>query len=81
MIRNVRYYLPGRILILLALLIVVAPEILVAFVAASILIVGIGTLYIGHLIRKSKIELRNADRWFFESEPYGLCRHDFRGWF
>ena len=79
--RNMKYYFPGSILILIALLIVTVPEILVTFVAALVLIVGVGTLYFGHLIRKSEIELTNLDTWFFDREPYGLYRQKLRGWF
>ena len=66
--RNLKYYFPGSILILIAILIVAVPEIVVAFVAASIIMVGIGTLYIGHMIRKSEIESENFNGWFFNSE-------------
>jgi len=65
---KLKYYFPGSILILIAILIVAVPEIIVGFVAASIIMVGIGMLYIGHMIRKSEIELRNFDGWFFNSE-------------
>ena len=41
---TIRYYLPGIILILLAILIVAVPEILVAFVASIIIMAGIGAL-------------------------------------
>ena len=64
--RNFRYYTPGIILILIAILILAVPEILVAFVASLIVMAGIGALYVGHMIRKSRIEFRNVDRWFFE---------------
>ena len=68
--RNIKYYIPGSILILIAIVIIAVPEILVAFLAASIIMAGVGALYIGHTIRKSKIESRNTDGWFlggFES--------------
>ena len=57
---NVRYYLPGIILILIAIMIVAVPEIFIAFVAAAIIMAGIGALYIGHMMRKVEIEFRNA---------------------
>lgn len=69
---NLKYYFPGGILILIAIIIVVVPEILVAFIAASIIMVGIGTLCIGHMIRKSEIESKNFDGWFFNSERFDL---------
>lgn len=65
------YYLPGSLLILLALLIVAVPEILIALVAASIIMAGIGSLYIGHMLRKSEIEVGSADWWVGDREPYG----------
>ena len=56
--RNLRYYVPGTILILIAIMIVAVPEILVAFVVAFMIMAGIGALYIGHMIRRSEIGLR-----------------------
>ena len=53
--QGIRYYLPGIILILVAIMIVAVPEILVAFVASLIIMAGIGALYIGHKMRKSEI--------------------------
>lgn len=80
--RNIKYYLPGSILILMAIMIVVVPEILIAIVAASIIMAGIGILYIGHLMRKSEIELRSFDEWFFDgSHGWGFARAPvFRRW-
>ena len=69
--RNLKYYLPGSILIIIAIIIVVVPEILVAFVAASIIMAGIGALYIGHMIRKSEIESRSIDGWSLDDDFYG----------
>ena len=54
--RSLKYYLPGIILVLVAIVIVAVPEILIGFIAASIIVAGIGALYIGHKIRKSEIE-------------------------
>jgi len=69
--RYVNYYFPGIILILIAIMIVVVPEIIVAFLAASILMAGIGALYVGHMIRKSEIEIRDFDEWFLaDDSPY-----------
>jgi hypothetical protein len=42
-------------LILIAVVIVAIPEILVALVAGSIIMAGVGALYIGHIMRKSEI--------------------------
>ena len=62
--RNLKYYFPGGLLIFMAVMIVAVPEILVALISASIIMVGIGTLYIGHMIRKSEMEASNFDGWF-----------------
>jgi hypothetical protein len=67
---NLRYYIPGTILILIATMIVAVLEILIAFVAASIIIAGIGALYIGHMIRKSEIEFSNSYRWSLDDDSY-----------
>ena len=44
--QNFRYYLPGTIMILVALLIMAVPEILIAFVASLVIMAGIGALYL-----------------------------------
>ena len=59
-----RYYLPGFILILIAIIIVAVPEILIAFLSTLIIITGIGALYIGHMIRKSDTGFRNGENSF-----------------
>ena len=69
--RNIKYYIPGSVFILIAIMVVAVPEILVAFVAASIIMVGIGALYVGHMIRKSEIEFRNINEWFSDDDRYG----------
>lgn len=53
---NIKYYAPGGILIILAIMITAFPEILVALVATAILIAGIGALFIGHRMKKYHIE-------------------------
>ena len=80
---NLRYYLPGIILILIAILIIAVPEILIAFIASIIILAGIGALYIGHKIRNSEIELLNSSEWFSDEDFYGrrfLRRPIFRDW-
>ena len=82
--RNIKYYIPGFVLILIAVIVVAVPQILVAFVAASIIMAGIGALYIGHMIRKSEIEFRNIGNWFYEHDRYGrqfVRRPVFRRWY
>jgi len=70
---NFKYYLPGAVLFLLAFVVLAVPEILVAFVAALIIMAGIGALYIGHMLRRSKIEFRDMNGWFSNNDP-----HDWR---
>ncbi len=50
--KNIKYYIPGILLILLALLITAMPEIIVALMAAFIIMAGIFVLYLGHQMRK-----------------------------
>ena len=78
-----RYYMPGIILILIAILIVAVPEILVAFVASIIIMAGIGALYIGHRIRKSEMEFRHTGEWSSDENFLGrrfVRRPVFRDW-
>jgi hypothetical protein len=78
-----RYYLPGVILILIAILVIAVPEILVAFVASLIIMAGIGALLIGHKIRKSGIDLRRTDDRFSDEDFFGrryVRRPVFRDW-
>lgn len=60
---NFKYYLPGTVLFLIAFVIVAVPEVLVALVAALIVMAAIGALYIGHMLRRSKIEFRDMNGW------------------
>ena len=80
---TIRYYLPGTILILIAIMIVAVPEILVAFVASLIIMAGIGALIIGHKIRKSETKFRHTDEWFPDEDFFDrrfLRRPVFRDW-
>jgi uncharacterized membrane protein YecN with MAPEG domain len=81
---NFRFYFPGTVLILIAFAIIAVPEILVAFIAAAIIMAGIVLLYMGHIARKSEIEIRNSGEWFhedgffdswFAKAPAGRRRH------
>ena len=60
---NFRFYFPGITLILIAIAIIAVPEILVAFIAAAIIVAGIALLYIGHIARRSEIEMRDSEEW------------------
>ena len=68
---TIKYYLPGIILILIAIIIVAVPEILIAFVASVIIMAGIGALYIGHKIRKSEIECQTMDDCSSDEDFFG----------
>jgi len=50
----------------MAILIVVFPAILVGLIAAAFIMIGIGMLQIGHVIRKSEIENPVPDLRIFE---------------
>ena len=69
--RNLKYYFPGSVLILIALLIVAVPEILIALVAASMIMLGVGGLNIGHLARESEKEWDVLSGRFFGDDPCG----------
>ena len=80
---TMKYYVPGILLILIAILIVAVPEILVAFIASIIIMAGIGALYIGHRIRKSEIEFRRTGEWSSDEDFFGrrfVRRPVFRDW-
>jgi uncharacterized membrane protein len=69
----IRFYLPGILLILTAVLIMAVPEILVAMVSALILIAGFFALAVGHGIRKSEMELNKMDERFRTSGWHRYC--------
>lgn len=68
--KNLRYYMPGALLIILAILILLVPEILVAFIAASVTLLGIGALYLGHIIRKSESEYESIFNDSYFKSPF-----------
>jgi len=72
--RSLKYYLPGSLMILLALLIVAVPEILVIIASSLIIMTGIGALYLGHLFRKVNVQAKCAERAFFDKQFYGFRR-------
>jgi hypothetical protein len=59
-------------LILMAIVFVAVPEILIAVLAASMIMVGIVALRIGHMIRKSEMENRYFDSGFVVNDFSGL---------
>ena len=68
-----RFYFPGIVLILTAVLILAVPEILVAMVSALILIMGFIALVVGHGIRKSEIKLNKMGETFQSSGWHRYC--------
>ena len=68
---KLKYYLPGSILILMALLIVAVPEILIALAAAFMIMLGVGGLYLGHMARKSEKGWNVSDGSFFGDDICG----------
>jgi len=71
--QHIKYYLPGVMLILMAGLIIVVPEILVAIISVFIMTTGILVLYIGHGMRKSEIELKRMDGRYRTSGWHRYC--------
>ena len=55
MMNSAKYYLPGALLIALAVTVTVVPEILVGLVAAFIAVLGISALHVGHRLRKNTV--------------------------
>ena len=66
-----RYYAPGIILILIALLIMAVPEILIAFIASLVIMAGIEALYVGRNMRKSTDGFRKMDGGFYKDDYFG----------
>jgi hypothetical protein len=69
----IKYYLPGVSLILMAVVIFAVPEILVAMISVFIMTMGAFVLYIGHVMRKSEIELRWMDGRYRTSGWHRYC--------
>ncbi len=78
--KNLRYYFPGAILFMIALLIMVFPQILIAFIASLIIMAGIGALYLGHMIRKSEKHAGYFNNSMFEFEDVFFKRPFFGRW-
>ncbi len=66
--RDIKYYLPGILLILMAVAIIAMPEILVALVAAMVILAGIVALRIGHLMKTSHVTVEPKRDLFFDDE-------------
>lgn len=59
---KVTYYIPGILMIMLGILILAVPEVLVAFVAASLAVIGVSLVYLGHMARRAESEWNDSDR-------------------
>ena len=68
--RNLIYYFPGILLVLLAIAIIAVPQILVAIVAATMIMLGIIALQFGHMLRKSEQECKVFTDRFDDNEFY-----------
>ncbi len=82
--RDIKYYLPGTILIVMAIMIMAVPEILVALVAVFIVMAGIGALYLGHILRRSGMESRGLEELRFDdvTNTWGFTRiPEYKRWF
>ncbi len=71
--KNFKYYLPGTLLISLAFLVIALPEILVAFVAAFIIMAGIGMLFMGHQMKK--LQRHNRSEHFCDNGAFHRMWH------
>ena len=74
MMKNIRYYVPGGLVMAAGLLILAFPEILVVIVAAFIMLIGLLALYMGHRVRQVDGELKGPEagcdhRWRFFRVP------------
>ena len=69
--KNIKYYIPGSLFVLMGLLIVAVPQILVVLIAASIIMAGIAILQIGHMMRKSGTEIENIVDRFSDDDFFG----------
>ena len=56
-------YLPGTIFITLGILVVLFPMILVAFISAGFLLIGLTAVLIGHRVRKLRQEGERTVDW------------------
>lgn len=80
MLRKLSYYAPGTGMILLGILVVAFPALLVALVAAMLIVIGIGTLYAAHHVRKLHEELGQFDDPLFSGilyDPYLVFERSF----
>ncbi len=60
--RNLRYYIPGALMLMAGILILAVPEVLVVFAAASVTMIGFFFLYFGHRMSKVRAEWRDLNQ-------------------
>ena len=60
--KNIRYYIPGVLMILAGILVLAVPQVLVVFAAATICSVGGMILYFGHRMKNAKAEWRDLEQ-------------------
>ena len=68
--RNIKFYIPGILLVLMGIAVIIVPEILIAIVAATIIMTGIAALQVGHMIRKSERDFDNFRVRFFDDYSF-----------
>ncbi len=68
---KLRYYFPGATLILMSILILAVPQILVAIVAASLCMLGLLALSVGHWMRKAERRYEGFRRVAFDDVFWG----------
>jgi hypothetical protein len=61
--KSLNYYLPGALLVLLAIVIIAAPEILIALAASLLFMAGMGALLIGHRLRRNQLRFTHTRHW------------------
>ena len=77
--KDMKYYLPGIILIAVAIIIVAFPQILIALIGATIICAGLVALYIGHMVRKGFNEVGYSPGSFLEE--FIVIQPVFRRWY
>jgi inner membrane protein involved in colicin E2 resistance len=77
--KHIKYYFPGLSLITVALIIVAFPQILIAFIGATILCVGFVALYIGHMLRKGLFEAEYSNGSLLDE--FLMAQPVFRRWY
>jgi hypothetical protein len=79
---KLKHYVPGVLMIMMGILIMAVPEVLVVFVSASLVVVGISLMYLGHMARKSDAAWadfhRSTSYVRFSRDPF---RYPFSWWY